>query len=1258
MWSSVIDKTPITRRDYSKLPHVIDMPNLLAVQIDSFRAFLQADLTPVERKNQGLQAVFLDIFPITDIHDNFSLEFIEYMLGDPKYSIRECQERGMTYAIPLKAKLRLVIREEEDSGDKKVRDIIEQIVYLGEMPLITDKGTFIINGAERVIVSQLQRSFGVFFSEETHPNGKQLYSARIIPEHGTWLEFSLDVNDVLFVHIDRKRKLPVSLLFRALGYEANETIYKLFYEFENVKLSQADKVYGRSIAIPIINKETGEVIADSGEPLTEALVEQLSAANGNASKVKIVKMDPTKEPDVLANTFKKDPTASAEEALFRMYSLLRPGDPPNLETAQALMDRMFFNPKRYNLAAVGRHRLNNRLGLDIPIETTILTDKDVIAIVDYLLKLRRGEGETDDIDHLGNRRTRAVGELLAVQFSLGLTRMARTIRERISLHDVDSITPQDLVNARTVSSVIAAFFGSSQLSQFMEQTNPLAELTHKRRLSSLGPGGLDRSHASFEVRDVHHTHYGRICPIETPEGPNIGLIAYLGTYARVNEFGFIETPYRKVDSGIVTDNIEYLSADQEEQFMIAQANSQIDDKGRLVGQVASRRRGDIKILTPDEVDYMDVSPKQLVGVSAALIPFLEHDDANRALMGSNMQRQAVPLLRTEAPRVGTGMERKVAIDSGAVIIAKQAGTVTQVSAEMVTVMPDETDDTGLFEIMPDIYHLTKFKKSNQETCINQKPIIRTGDHVEIGQVMADGPATSQGELALGRNILTAFMSWEGYNFEDAIVVSERLVKHDTFSSIHITEFELPVRETKVGVEELTREIPNVSEDAIRNLDENGIIRIGAEVGPGDILVGKVTPKGERELSPEERLLRAIFGEKAGDVRDASLKAPPGMQGIVIDARLYSRKDRDSITKEKEKQTINELKRDYDQRIAKIISTRNDKLKELLQRQVCTELRDDETNEVVLQSKKKYTERLLEDLDFEKIIQNQEWVVNKELNERILKVIESCMRNISSLERQLDRESEKVIRGDELAPGVIQLVKLYVAKKRKLSVGDKMAGRHGNKGVVSKIVPEEDMPYLPDGQSIDIILNPLGVPGRMNLGQIMEIHIGWMAQKTDVHIATGVFDGASIEEIKQALVDAGLPESGKITLYNGKTGMPFDKEVTVGYMYVLKLGHLVEDKIHARSIGPYSLVTQQPLGGKAQFGGQRFGEMEVWALEAYGAAYTLQEMLTVKSDDVNGRSKLYEAIVKGDNPPEPGIPESFNVLVKELQSLALDVQLGD
>lgn len=1254
----MIDKTQITRRDYSKLPHVIDMPNLLAVQIDSFRAFLQAELSPVDRINRGLQAVFLDIFPITDIHDNFSLEFIEYILGDTKYTIRECQERGMTYAIPLKAKLRLVIREQEDGGEKKVKDIIEQIVYLGELPLITDKGTFIINGAERVIVSQLQRSFGVFFSEETHPNGKQLYSARIIPEHGTWLEFSLDVNDVLFVHIDRKRKLPVTLLLRALGFESNEQIYRLFYDFENAKLSQGEKLLGRSIAIPIIDGETGEVIADSGETLTEALIEKLSTANGNVSKLKIVKMDPTKEPDVLANTFKKDQTTSAEEALYRIYSLLRPGDPPNLETAQALMDRMFFDPKRYNLAAVGRHRINKRMGLDIPMETTILTTEDFTIIIGYLLKLRRGEGDTDDIDHLGNRRTRAVGELLANQFSLGLTRMARTIRERISLHDVDSITPQDLVNARTVSSVIAAFFGSSQLSQFMEQTNPLAELTHKRRLSSLGPGGLDRSHASFEVRDVHHTHYGRICPIETPEGPNIGLIAYMGTYARVNDYGFIETPYRKIEGGKVTDTIEYLSADQEEEFIIAQANSTIDDHGALIGQIAARRKGDIKMISSVEVDYMDVSPKQLVGVSAALIPFLEHDDANRALMGSNMQRQAVPLLRTEAPFVGTGMERKVAVDSRAVIIANHAGKVTQVSADSVTVMPDATDDLSLFEITPDIYYLTKFKKSNQETCINQKPIVHTGDHVEAGQVLADGPATSQGELALGRNILTAFMSWEGYNFEDAIVVSERLGKHDTFSSIHITEFELPVRETKVGVEELTREIPNVSEDAIRNLDEHGIIHVGAEVGPGDILVGKVTPKGERELSPEERLLRAIFGEKAGDVRDASLKAPPGMQGIVIDTRVYSRKDRDSITKEKEKQTINELKRDYDQRIAKIIATRNDKLKKLLQGKVCAELRDDETNEVVLLAKKKYTKALLEDLDFERIIQNQEWVVNKELNEQTLKVIESGTRNISSLERQLVRESEKVIRGDELAPGVIQLVKVYVAKKRKLAVGDKMAGRHGNKGVVSKIVPEEDMPYLPDGKSIDILLNPLGVPGRMNLGQIMEIHIGWMAHETNTHIATSVFDGASIEEIKQELVKAGLPESGKITLYNGKTGLPFDREVTVGYMYIMKLGHLVEDKIHARSIGPYSLVTQQPLGGKAQFGGQRFGEMEVWALEAYGASYTLQEMLTVKSDDVNGRSKLYEAIVKGDNPPEPGIPESFNVLVKELQSLALDVQLED
>ena len=1258
-------KTQITRRNYSKLPYFIDMPNLLAVQIDSFKAFLQADMPTADRKNQGLQAVFLDIFPISDIHENFSLEFVEYMLGEPKYTIRECQERGMTYAIPLKATLRLVIREATDTSEKKVKDIIQQVVYLGELPLITDKGTFIINGAERVIVSQLQRSYGVFFSEETHPNGKHLYSARIIPEHGTWLEFSLDINDVMFVHIDRKRKLPVTLLLRILGYETNEKIYALFYEFEKIKASQFGNFIGRPIVKPIVDQESGEVIAECGEPLTEILIERLASANGHIASITIAKMDPTRESDVLASTMKKDPTASSEEALFRMYGLLRPGDPPNLETAQALLDRMFFNPKRYNLAAVGRHRINNRLNLDIPIDQTTLTAPDFVAIVDYLLKLRRGEGDTDDIDHLGNRRTRSVGELLAMQFSTGLTRMARTIRERIGIQEVDSITPQDLVNARTVSSVIAAFFGSSQLSQFMEQTNPLAELTHKRRLSSLGPGGLDRAHASFEVRDVHRTHYGRICPIETPEGPNIGLIACLSTYARVNEFGFIETPYRKVESGKMTSTIEYLSADQEERYTIAQANTPVDAKGKLVGEkgradgrVAARRKGDIDLVDPKTVDYTDVSPKQIVGVSAALIPFLEHDDANRALMGSNMQRQAVPLLRTEAPLVGTGLERKVAMDSGSVVVAKRAGIISRVSAELITVTADTDGSTAFFDQVPDLYHLTKFKKSNQETCINQHPVVRSGDRVEAGQVLADGPGTDMGELALGRNILTSFMVWEGYNFEDAIVVSENLVKHDTFSSIHITEFELPVRETKVGAEELTHEIPNVSEDAVRNLDENGVIRIGAEVGPGDILVGKVTPKGERELSPEERLLRAIFGEKAGDVRDASLKAPPGMSGIVIDTRLYSRKDRDQLTKEKERQTINELKRDYEQRIAKIVSMRDAKLKELLKGQICFELRDDESNEMVIPAKKKFTDELIDSLNLDRVIQGQQWVVDKAVNNQILQVIDSCNRNVTSLERQLDRESEKVIRGDELAPGVIQLVKVYVAKKRKLSVGDKMAGRHGNKGVVAKIVPEEDMPYLPDGRPIEIILNPLGVPGRMNLGQIMEIHIAWAAQKLGFHVATPVFDGASIDEIRGELRKADLPETGKIRLYDGKTGVPFDKEVTVGYMYIMKLIHLVEDKIHARSIGPYSLVTQQPLGGKAQFGGQRFGEMEVWALQAYGAAYTLQEMLTVKSDDVNGRSKLYEAIVKGENPPEPGIPESFNVLVKELQSLALDVQLEE
>tara|TARA_B100000029_G_C17608764_1_gene968492 strand:+ start:3262 stop:7026 length:3765 start_codon:yes stop_codon:yes gene_type:complete len=1254
-----MDKTQITRHDYSKLPSIIEMPNLLAVQTDSFKAFLQADVPISERKNQGLQAVFTEIFPITDLHEHFSLEFIEYLLGEPKYTVLECQERGMTYAIPLKARLRLVIREEDEgTEDKKIRDIIEQTVFLGELPLITEKGTFIINGAERVIVSQLQRSYGVFYSEETHPNGKQLYSARIIPEHGTWLEFSLDVNDILYVHIDRKRKMPGTLFLRALGFETNNEIYKQFYKFDNVQSNKLGDLLGRSIGEAVVDKKTGEIIAESGELLTEALIGKLAESNGNVGKVKMVRMDPTREPDVLGNTFKKDTTASVEEALSRIYSLLRPGDPPNQETAQALMDRMFFNPKRYNLAAVGRHRINKRVNLNVPIETTILTTEDFIAVIEYLLKLRRGEGVTDDIDHLGNRRTRSVGELLAGQFNIGLTRMARTIRDRISLHDAESITPQDLVNARTVSSVIAAFFGSSQLSQFMEQTNPLAELTHKRRLSSLGPGGLDRSHASFEVRDVHHTHYGRICPIETPEGPNIGLIAYMGTYGRINQFGFIETPYRKVRNGYVTEEIDYLSADQEEDVLIAQAAIELDADGGLVGRIPTRTKGDIKLVDPTEVNYMDVSPKQLLGVSAALIPFLEHDDANRALMGSNMQRQAVPLLRTEAPLVGTGMERKVAIDSGAVVVARQSGTVVQVSADLITIKPDILDDSGLFDIPPDVYPLTKFKKSNQETCINQKPLVSTGERVEAGQVLADGPATDRGELALGRNVLTAFMSWEGYNFEDAIVVSERLVKEDVFSSIHITEFEMPARETKVGTEEFTREIPNVSEDAIRNLDESGIIRIGAEVGPGDILVGKVTPKGERELSPEERLLRAIFGEKAGDVRDASLKAPPGMQGTVIDTRLYSRKESDSVTREKERETLRGLESDYGQRIDKVKSTRNEKMRELLNGKVSVELRDSETDDVVLEAKRKYTESRLNDLDFDRVIKNDRWVVNADLNTQIQKVIEASSVNIRELENQLEREQEKIRRGDELAPGVIQLVKVYVAKKRKLSVGDKMAGRHGNKGVVAKIVPEEDMPYLPDGRPVDIILNPLGVPGRMNLGQIMEIHIGWVAKEKNTHIATPVFDGASIEEIKKALQKAEMPETGKSRLYDGKTGIQFDKEVTVGYMYVMKLNHLVEDKIHARSIGPYSLVTQQPLGGKAQFGGQRFGEMEVWALQAYGASYTLQEMLTVKSDDVNGRSRLYEAIVKGDNPPEPGIPESFNVLVKELQSLALDVKLEE
>jgi len=1273
----VIDKIPVDkftgRLNYSKLSHGDEMPNLLAVQLESYNDFLQVGVPREKRKPIGLESVFQTIFPIISTRGHLTMEYDSYSTGEPKYGIDECQERGLTFSVPLKVRLRLVVKDEEEAASEsemQIRDIQEQEVYLGELPSITDKGTFIINGAERVIVSQLHRSPGVFFNDEFHPNGRKLFRARIIPYRGSWVEFSTDINDILYVHIDRKRKQPVTMLLRALGFETNASIIKLYHEIETFKVprkgtKRAETMEGRILADDIHAADGGDRLAEAGTVIDALLLETiLEKAQGRDVSLLAEGEVTLNQPSLILNTLRKDPTRTQDEALRRFYQLLRPGDPPNEEVARVLFERLFFHEKRYDLAEVGRYKLNHRLRNDVPPTTTTLTPSDFLAIVREMILLFLGRGDVDDIDHFGNRRVRSVGELLANQFSVGLSRMARIIKERMNLSDKDKpITPADLVNARTVSAVIQSFFGSSQLSQFMDQTNPLSELTHKRRLSALGPGGLHRDRAGFEVRDVHYTHYGRMCPIETPEGPNIGLIASLATHARINSFGFIEAPYRKVAGGTVQRKIEYLTADQEDDVTIAQANAPVDEEGRFRRRgVLARRKGEYPLAKPAEVDFMDVSPKQIVSAAASLIPFLEHDDANRALMGCNMQRQAVPLLRTEAPIVGTGMEKKIAIDSGAVIVAEDSGVVESVTADSVQVRYDHAerishqsffDTGGMVE-----YRLRKFRRSNQDTCYNQKPLVLPGQKVRRGDILADGPSTDRGELALGRNLLVAFMPWGGYNFEDAILVSERCVREDLFTSLHIEEFELQVRDTKRGVEEVTREIPNVGEEALRNLDEEGVIYIGAPVHAGDILVGKVTPKGETELSPEEKLLRAIFGEKAGDVKDASLKAPPGMEGIVVGVKVFSRQDRTERSKKEEKRQLDALKRKRDRAREKVEKLRTERLLELLAGEIAQHVIDANTGEVLVKAGKKFTRPLLEELDFGAVHWGLPLVKDGAKATRIRGVFDSAAREFDRIEVEYEKECERAQRGDELPPGVVRLVKVYVARRRKLSVGDKMAGRHGNKGVVSKVMAEADMPHLADGTPVDIVLNPLGVPSRMNLGQILETHLGWAAAAHGVAVQTPVFDGATIDEIKDALKGAGLPVSGKAVLCDGRTGNPFDKEVTVGVMYMMKLHHLVEEKIHARSIGPYSLVTQQPLGGKAQFGGQRFGEMEVWALEAYGAANCLQEMLTVKSDDVAGRSKVYEAIVKGENPPEPGIPESFNVLMKELQSLCLDVRLEE
>ncbi len=1254
-------KTLIERHNFMRIPPVMEYPNLLEIQTRAFEAFMQVKVSPDQRKNEGLQAVFTNVFPISDSAGNFELQFVEYYLDKPKYDVTECQQLGVSYSLPVKAKMRLAIKDATGETDN-FTEFIEQDVYLGNMPYMTDRGTFIINGAERVIVSQLHRSPGVFFSETRHPNGTPLFSARIIPFRGSWVEFTTDVNDIMYVYIDRKKKFPVTMLLRAIGFSNNEDIVDLFDLGSEVKISieTMPSLIGQMLAEDVIDKKTGEIVAEQGKDITEEVFNQCLEVG--IKKVKVIKPGDMNAPNVILNTLRKDPTKTADESIEAIYRQLRSGEPPDIDTARALIERMFFNEKRYDMGAVGRYRINKKLHLDIPYDTTVLTREDITSIISYLIDLRYGIKSTDDIDHLGNRRVRTVGEQLAAQFSLGLSRMARTIKERMNIGDSDKLTPQDLVNARTISSVINTFFGTSQLSQFMDQTNPLSEMTHKRRLSALGPGGLTRERAGFEVRDVHYTHYGRLCPIETPEGPNIGLISSLCVHAKINSFGFIETPYRKVKGGKVTNEIHFLSATEEDDFTIAQVNAPVDKKGKFLNdKVKARIKGDFPVVSPEEVDFMDVATNQIVSPAASLIPFLEHDDANRALMGSNMQRQSVPLLIPDSPIVGTGMEQRVAEDSGTLVIADQDGEIVYVDATKIVLKLDTPikATSGKERLMDSIeeitYTLRKFNRTNQDTCINQRPLVKAGDKVSKGQILADGCATDKGELALGRNVLVAFMPWMGYNFEDAIIISERIVRDDVYTSIHIEEFELQVRDTKRGEEELTREIPNVSEEATKDLDENGIIRVGAEVKAGEIIIGKVTPKGETDPTPEEKLLKAIFGSKAGDVKDASLKAPPGMRGIVVATRLFSRKKKDANTKKEDKEVIERLEMKAKAQHENVVKKLAENLSEHFKGMTCEAIKYID-GKVAIKAKTKIAKDTFSTIDVTHLDINSTWFKEDEKNTFVRQIYSDFRQVNLDIENELKREKHKVLIGDELPPGIVQLAKVYIAEKRKLQVGDKMAGRHGNKGVVSRIVPMSDMPFLKDGTPVDIVLNPLGVPSRMNIGQIFETTLGWAGFKLGKKYATPVFDGASMEDIVGELEKAGLPTTGKIHLYDGHTGERFDQEVTVGIIYMLKLSHLVDDKIHARSIGPYSLITQQPLGGKAQFGGQRFGEMEVWALEAYGAAYTLQEILTVKSDDVTGRSKTYEAIVKGENLPDPGIPESFNVLIRELQGLGLKIRL--
>ena len=1248
------------RISFGTITPVIDIPDLLDIQNQTFEEFIQHKTAPNKRQQKGLQAVFLANFPIFDNKENYRLDFIEYNIEKPRFSVEECMERGLTFSAPLKGRLRLSTKDPET---EEFVNSVEQEVYLGNVPFMTEKGTFVINGAERVVVSQLHRSPGVAFAQTVHPNGTPLYSARIIPLRGSWVEFATDINYVMYVYIDRRKKFPATTLLRALGYESDDQILNLFDLVEEIDVTKGDleDYIGRIVASDVFDLSTGEIFLSRDSVLTEEDIDRLDDAE--VDKIKLVNSEISSEQDLILNTLRKDTSHNREEALFAIYRQLRSGEAPDLETAEALIEKLFFNDKRYDLGDVGRHRMNDKLNLDMPEDTTILTFDDIIAIMRYIIKLKDGNEAVDDIDHLGNRRVKTVGEQLQQQFNIGMARMARTIKERMNIRDTEQFTPQDLVNARTITSVINAFFGTNQLSQFMDQTNPLAETTHKRRMSALGPGGLTRERAGFEVRDVHYTHYGRLCPIETPEGPNIGLISSLTIFARVNRYGFLETPYRKVIKGKVSDKVEYLTAEEEDIYTIAQANAPLDNQARFVNErVKSRHKGEFPIVTPDQVQYMDVAPMQLVSAAASLIPFLEHDDANRALMGSNMQRQAVPLLKPEAPIVGTGMEAKVARDSKAVLLAEDSGVVEYVDSDKIIVKYDVNPNsidalTSFDDVRRVTYNLIKFRGTNQETCMTQRPVVSEGTKVEKGDVLADGTSTDGGELALGRNVLVAFMPWRGYNFEDAIIVSERLVKDDTYTSLHIEEFELQVRETKRGEEELTREIPNVSEEAVKNLDENGIIREGAEVKEGEILVGKITPKGETDPTPEEKLLRAIFGDKAGDVKDASLKAPPGLKGTVIKTRLFSRKRRDAESKKIEKSAIDKLEQEHNNKLSEHYAKLVDKLTKICEGHTTAGVKDLDGSTVLRNGTKIKDSTFVSFDDVTKLDYTLDWFSDKKLNKLVNALYKNYFAVLAELEEDFKREKIKIVSGDELPPGIVQLAKVYVAKKRKLAVGDKMAGRHGNKGVVAKIVPEEDMPFLPDGTPVNIILNPLGVPSRMNLGQLYETAHGWVGKILGVKFATPIFDGAKLADVDEWLEKAGLQKGTKTELYDGRSGNKFDQPVTCGYIYMLKLSHLVDDKIHARSIGPYSLITQQPLGGKAQFGGQRFGEMEVWALEGYGASHILQEILTVKSDDIAGRAKAYEAIVKGENLQEPNIPESFNVLIKELQGLGLDITIN-